>query len=538
MTTISLINVAKYYKGKPHQIKALERLEEQIRAVRPELLEDSSDFIRAWRTPLTPDQPSNTNTGGNSTNGTAGATGNTATRTSYRLNVPYFSQLDNENNPHGSCNVTSLAMCMAFYGHPMRNPKTGEQLEDELYRYMGSNNLSRHSPQDLDKVFTIYGYEDDFRPDAKWADVKASIDAGRPCVVHGWFTRSGHIIVIIGYNEKGWVVHDPYGEWYSSGYDTSVSGAGLTYTYQMMKDVCGPDGDLWIHFTAPGKTGSVTSKGATSGGTAAASGLTLQELFRSGKPIALKDAAKDTNLIKQIQVRLGALKLIGGKADGSYGPITENAIVRFAKAYNLPTDRLTPEFAKQIIQAKSVPGFDPSSELISPELTAELLECPLQDARTYLPGVLNGLNAKGILNKATLIAALATIGVETAGFRPIKEWGDDGYFTEMYEGRDDLGNNRPGDGVRYHGRGFIQITGRANYRFYGQKLGVPLEEKPDLALDPDIAAKILIEYFWDREVDKAAAEGDWKGVRKLVNGGLNGWDHFWPLVQKLQSRLV
>jgi predicted chitinase len=147
------------------------------------------------------------------------------------------------------------------------------------------------------------------------------------------------------------------------------------------------------------------------------------------------------------------------------------------------------------------------------------------------------MDKKGLLNKPTLIAALATIGVETGGFRPIPEYGGNDYFTEMYEGRSDLGNTQPGDGVRYRGRGFIQITGRANYRRYGQKLNVPLEAQPDLALDPKVSTQILVEYFWDREVDLLAVDGDWRGVRRAVNGGQNGWDHFWDLVQDLQYYL-
>lgn len=521
--TISLAKVAQYYKGKPHQTRALERLQEQILTVRPDLLQESSDFVRAWRTPL-PSQPSNPSQ--NASNNT-GSTGKKTTK----LNVPYLSQLDNENNPHGSCNVTSVAMCLGYFGHPLRNPNTGEQLEDELYRYCLDHGLSRHSPQDLDKLITLYGYEDDFQPNAKWGEVKNWLDAGKPCIVHGWFTRSGHIITIVGYNEKGWIVHDPYGQWYSSGYDTDASGAYLTYAYDMMKEVCGTDGDLWIHYVS----GKLPKMLAQSLG---AQQLRLQDILKSGKPLSLTEAAKDAGLIKQMQIRLQVLKLLGGKADGTFGATTSAAFVRFSKAFNGPADQITPEIAKQLIQAKSVPGFNPGEQLITLEQCAEWMPCELSDAKTYLPGVLTGLNAKGILNKPTLIAVLATISVETAGFRPIKEWGDDDYFTDMYEGRDDLGNTQPGDGIRYHGRGFIQITGRANYRDYGRKLGVPLEENPDLALDPDISARIIVEYFWDREVDRAACEGDWQGVRRLVNGGLNGWDHFWPVVQTLQSHLV
>jgi len=165
------------------------------------------------------------------------------------LKVPYLSQLDNAGDPYGTCNVTSVAMCLAYYGHPIRNSQ-GIQLEDELNQYCYSNGLDRHVPTDLKKVLEAYGCKDDFQFDAKWANAKTHLAGGNPLIVHGYFTRTGHIIAIIGYNEKGFVVNDPYGEWYSSGYDCDRSGAKLTYSYEMMKQTCGTDGDLWLHFVS------------------------------------------------------------------------------------------------------------------------------------------------------------------------------------------------------------------------------------------------------------------------------------------------
>jgi hypothetical protein len=136
---------------------------------------------------------------------------------------------------------------MAYYGHPIRNAQ-GMQLEDELNQYCYDHNLDRHVPTDLKKVLEAYGYRDDFQPGARWGDAKTHLSGGNPLVAHGYFTRSGHIIAIIGYNSKGWIVQDPFGEWYAEGYDTSRSGAGLTYSYEMMQRVCGYDGDLWLHF--------------------------------------------------------------------------------------------------------------------------------------------------------------------------------------------------------------------------------------------------------------------------------------------------
>lgn len=273
---ISLLNVAKYYEGLPHQDEALQKLQAELEKTHPDLFRSDSQFLEIWRNPeyvevsTTVSTSSVTITASREASGSNGDRAATAvlttevTATTERtttvttpppkpttidLNIPYLSQLDNVWNPHGSCNVTSVAMCLGYLGHPLKNTKA-QQLEDELYQYCLSNGLSRHSPTDLAKLVQRYGCKDDFQPDAKWSDVKKWLEAGKPIIVHGWFSRSGHIIVIKGYNAKGWIVNDPYGEWFSWGYDTTVSGKGLTYSYGMMKQLCGPDGDLWIHYVS------------------------------------------------------------------------------------------------------------------------------------------------------------------------------------------------------------------------------------------------------------------------------------------------
>ena len=95
---------------------------------------------------------------------------------------------------------------------------------------------------------------------------------------------------------------------------------------------------------------------------------------------------------------------------------------------------------------------------------------------------------------------LATAAHETARtMQPIREKGGDAYLKRMYdiEGARpakarELGNDRPGDGVKYAGRGYVQLTGKANYRKAGIRLGLDLVGAPDLALDPEIAGRILV----------------------------------------------
>lgn len=95
--------------------------------------------------------------------------------------------------------------------------------------------------------------------------------------------------------------------------------------------------------------------------------------------------------------------------------------------------------------------------------------------------------------------ALATAWHETAHtLQPIREFGGPPYFRRMYdiEGQRpelarSMGNTSPGDGARYCGRGYVQLTWRANYRRAGEKLGHQLEDYPELAMRRDIAAQIL-----------------------------------------------
>lgn len=196
-------------------------------------------------------------------------------------------------------------------------------------------------------------------------------------------------------------------------------------------------------------------------------------------------------------------------------------------------------FKRQAANAKDLgwpkmqptPKYDPW-QFFSLDQIAAALGANRANVERYWPPVADHLERYGIYDRPTTIAALATIIVEVGRrFEPIPEYADG----TAYEGRADLGNTQPGDGPRYKGRGLIQLTGRANYRTYGNELGVPLEAMPDEALDPIVSGAVLALYFKKRGIPEMARAANWQGVRRAVNGGLNGWDVFYGAVLALQG---
>jgi putative chitinase len=133
--------------------------------------------------------------------------------------------------------------------------------------------------------------------------------------------------------------------------------------------------------------------------------------------------------------------------------------------------------------------------------------------------------------------ALATAYRETAStMLPIKEYGGQTYFTRMYDvtgARAQMalanGNTCAGDGPKYCGRGLVQLTWKNNYKRAGEECGVDLVANPDLALKPDIAAKIMRRgltdgWFSGRKLSDylpssgPATESQFSATRRVVNG--------------------
>ncbi|WP_218025990.1 glycoside hydrolase family 19 protein [Nocardia miyunensis] len=175
------------------------------------------------------------------------------------------------------------------------------------------------------------------------------------------------------------------------------------------------------------------------------------------------------------------------------------------------------------------PPLPPRQSAQPPGITAEQLTAimpnlPMDRARQYLPALDAAMREGNITTPVRRAAFLAQLAHESGEFRYFEELGDDAYFHQYDPGQPNTaaGNTQPGDGPRYHGRGPIQLTGRANYRAAGQALGLDLEGDPELAARPDIGFRIAQWYWTSRNINALADAGDFAAVTRAVNGGYNG----------------
>jgi putative chitinase len=192
------------------------------------------------------------------------------------------------------------------------------------------------------------------------------------------------------------------------------------------------------------------------------------------------------------------------------------------------------------IQANSapIPAAPPPQNpfsAITPHLIAPIFPAtPLANITANLPPLLAALIAANLADNSMLLMALATIRAETECFLPLSEQpsrfntSPGGHPFNLYDSRHDLGNLAAPDGASFRGRGFVQLTGRANYTLFAHATGHDLVANPALACEPAIAAELLARFLANKQaaIRLALAAGNLAQARRLVNGGTNGLDRF------------
>jgi len=167
----------------------------------------------------------------------------------YLENVPYFYQYSNSINPGGSCQNTSMAMVLKYFG--------AKVTPDEISNYYGTS-----------KAQTVSGWKEVFDSEAKYFGLpqrSTSTDKGtltnlrtlltnkKPVVVHGYFTSYGHVVLLLGYDGTYYYAHDPAGKWnqvyQGGGYSgvNSTEGKYIKYGKTALEQAVAPDGNVWMH---------------------------------------------------------------------------------------------------------------------------------------------------------------------------------------------------------------------------------------------------------------------------------------------------
>jgi putative chitinase len=253
--------------------------------------------------------------------------------------------------------------------------------------------------------------------------------------------------------------------------------------------------------------------------------------------------------VTRLQQKLAELGFDPKGVDGVFGSDTEGALKRFQQNSGLAVNGIADESTFNALHLDVAPVAPSITASVTPTIVARMFPTatPLKNIQNNLPFVLSALDEAELGDKNMVLMALGTIRAESEGFVPIDE-GKSKFNTspggrpfDKYDNRKDLGNTGIPDGERYKGRGFIQLTGRSNYRTIGKDigLGTELEANPLLANEPDVAGRILA-FFLKRvemQIRQALASSDLAKARKLVNGGSHGLDRFTDTFNKGKALL-
>lgn len=147
-------------------------------------------------------------------------------------------------------------------------------------------------------------------------------------------------------------------------------------------------------------------------------------------------------------------------------------------------------------------------------------------ARLFAPALNAAMDRYLIVGPKRVAAFIAQVGHESGQLCYVRELGNDAYLAKYDTGRLALRlGNTPeadGDGLKYRGRGLIQITGRANYQACGEALGLDLLNAPELLEQPQWAAHSAA-WFWSINGLNALADaGHFDKITQRINGGQNG----------------
>ncbi len=165
--------------------------------------------------------------------------------------------------------------------------------------------------------------------------------------------------------------------------------------------------------------------------------------------------------------------------------------------------------------------------MISEDILKQVMPDLQQDkCEAYCPFLQEAMDEFEINSPLREAAFLAQIAHESGQFKYMEEiWGPteaQKHYEPPASKAKELGNTQPGDGQRFKGRGPIQVTGRANYKKYGDLLGLDLVGQPEQAATAAVGFRIAGVFWKTHGLNDLADAGDFKEITHRINGGYNG----------------
>ena len=217
--------------------------------------------------------------------------------------------------------------------------------------------------------------------------------------------------------------------------------------------------------------------------------------------------------------------------NGKFGTNTENAVKLFQTNNGLVTDGIVGDSTWSALLKKPVktasassppsPTIQVGSNTLNIDAIVRSIPFPTilwAFARRSVPLILQECNDSGVTNLSQIAYILATAEHESH----LGEWMEEFASGWDYEWQDNLGNDRAGDGPRFKGRGFVQLTGRRNYTDWKSRLGIDIVRNPDKVMEPEIAAKILVQGMRDGNFTSVNLDdhigNDFVNAREIING--------------------
>lgn len=188
-----------------------------------------------------------------------------------------------------------------------------------------------------------------------------------------------------------------------------------------------------------------------------------------------------------------------------------------------PTGKIAADLIEHSLESGGIQALPDSTRTSpsQPAMASPSYQGTPSNWATWEAAIVNECVRQGVNDKAQIAYVLATAQHESGSGQYLEEIASG----EAYEGRSDLGNVNPGDGVRFKGRGLAQVTGRRNYQDWSQRLGVDLVGNPELASEPGNALTILVLGSRDGTFTGAklsdyisGSNADFYNARRIING--------------------